>query len=280
MKKVIITAFFLALVGNANAQIQTPKSSPVAEIEQYVGLTEVEVDYARPAKKGRSVFGDLVPYGRMWRTGANENTKIKFSDNVEINGQILPKGEYALFTIPSPNEWTIIFYKDTNNWGVPKEFQEDKIVLKTSAKVESTNSVIEYFTIAVNPLDDSNGELILAWEKTQVKVGFKVPTHQKAMESIKSLSDQSKPSDYYSAGQYLFSSGTDDKLALEYVNKAISMQQDAPFYMLRMKSLIQAKLGDKKGAIATAKESLRKSEEAKNDDYVKMNKDSILEWSK
>jgi hypothetical protein len=280
MKKLVITLVVLLSMQLSNAQITTPKASPIAEIEQVVGLTKVEVDYARPAKKGRSVFGDLVPYGRLWRTGANENTKIEFSDNVEINGVLLPKGEYALYTIPSPNQWEVIFYKTTDNWGLPKDFNEEAVVLRTTAKVGNTSSDVEYFTIAVNPIDDSNGELLLSWEKTLVTLPFKVPTHQKAMESIKSLSDQSKPSDFYAAGQYLFTSGADNKLALDYVNKAIALQKDAPFYMLRVKSLIQAKLGDKKGAIATAQESLKKAQEAKNDDYVKMNKDSILEWSK
>lgn len=280
MKKLVITLVVLLSMQLSNAQITTPKASPIAEIEQVVGLTKVEVDYARPAKKGRSVFGDLVPYGRLWRTGANENTKIEFSDNVEINGVLLPKGEYALYTIPSPNQWEVIFYKTTDNWGLPKDFNEEAVVLRTTAKVGNTSSEVEYFTIAVNPIDDSNGELLLSWEKTLVTLPFKVPTHQKAMESIKSLSDQSKPSDFYAAGQYLFTSGADNKLALDYVNKAIALQKDAPFYMLRVKSLIQAKLGDKKGAIATAQESLKKAQEAKNDDYVKMNKDSILEWSK
>lgn len=280
MKKLVVTLVVLLSMQLSNAQITTPKASPVAEIEQVVGLTKVEVDYARPAKKGRSVFGDLVPYGRLWRTGANENTKIEFSDNVEINGVILPKGQYALYTIPSPNQWEVIFYKTTDNWGLPKDFNEEAVVLRTNAKVGNTSSEVEYFTIAVNPFDDSNGELLLSWEKTLVTLPFKVPTYQKAMESIQSLSDQSKPSDFYAAGQYLFTSGADNKLALDYVNKAIALQEEAPFYMLRVKSLIQAKLGDKKGAIATAQESLKKAQEAKNDDYVKMNKDSILEWSK
>ena len=275
MKKLVITLVVLLSMQLSNAQITTPKASPIAEIEQVVGLTKVEVDYARPAKKGRSVFGDLVPYGRLWRTGANENTKIEFSDNVEINGVLLPKGEYALYTIPSPNQWEVIFYKTTDNWGLPKDFNEEAVVLRTTAKVGNTSSDVEYFTIAVNPIDDSNGELLLSWEKTLVTLPFKVPTHQKAMESIKSLSDQSKPSDFYAAGQYLFTSGADNKLALDYVNKAIALQKDAPFYMLRVKSLIQAKLGDKKGAIETANKSIAQAKEANNGDYVALNEKLI-----
>lgn len=280
MKKVFLSCLTVMVLYSAKAQVITPKASPEAHIEQMIGLTEVEVEYARPAKKERSVFGDLVPYGRLWRTGANENTKIEFSDNVEINGNLLPKGEYALYTIPSPNQWEVIFYKTTDNWGLPIDFKEELIALKTSAKVSTTETEVEYFTITINPVDEANGQLILTWEKTAVYIPFKVPTHQKAMESIKTLSDQSKASDYYAAGQYLFNSETDNSLALEYVNKAIAMQKEAPFYMLRVKSLIQAKLGDKKGAIETAELSLKKAQEANNDDYVKMNKNSILEWSK
>lgn len=280
MKKLVLSLIMFASLQVANAQIEVPKASPVAEVEQIVGLTKVEVDYARPSKKGRSVFGDLVPYGRLWRTGANENTKIEFSDDVYINGILLPKGEYAIYTIPNPTEWKVIFYKETNNWGLPKEFNENSVALTTVVPVKDLSKEIEYFKIEINPLSNNKGELVFGWERTSVAVEFEVPTHAKTLASLSNLNESSKAGDYYSAGQYLFTSNTDLKKGLEYVNKAISMSGDAPFYMLRGKSLIQAALGDKKGAIQTAKQSLEKSEKANNADYIKMNKDSILEWSK
>lgn len=264
----------------AQAQVVTPKASPSAEIEQMVGLTKVEVNYSRPATKGRSVFGDLVPYGRLWRTGANENTVVEFEDNVIIDGKLLEKGRYAIYTIPSPTRWEVVFYKETNNWGLPKEYNEEKIELSTVVNSEVSENNEEFFTIEVTPITANQGMLVLSWEKTKVKIPFEVPTHEKTMESIALLNDKSKASDFYAAGQYLYSINQDNEKALEFVNKSIEMQEDAPFYMLRTKSLILHRLGDVKGAIETAKLSLEKSEKANNYDYIKMNRDSLLEWTR
>jgi len=282
MKKIIITASFLMIAMISSAQVVTPKSSPNAEVEQMVGLTVVDVNYARPAKKGRLVYGDLVPFGKVWRTGANANTTVEFSDDVMIEGKTLPKGKYALYTLPKADTWEVYFYSETSNWGLPEKWDDSKVIVKTSANPIALTSEVENFTIDVNPLDANSGEIVMKWEKTAIPVKFSVPTHNKAMASIKStLNNEPKAADYYAAGQYLFQATDDTKLALEYVNKSIEMQDGkAPFYVLRQKSLIQAKLGDKKGAIETAKISLAESEKANNADYVKMNRDSINQWSK
>lgn len=282
MKKLICSASFLMLTLVTNAQVITPQSSPKAEVEQMVGLTQVEVNYARPSKKGRLVYGDLVPFGKVWRTGANQNTTVSFSDDVVIDGNTLPKGKYAIYTLPKADTWEVYFYEDTSNWGLPEKWDDKKVVVKTKANPITLANNVENFTIDIDQIDTNNGEILMKWEKTAIPVKFTVPTHEKAMKSIKStLNENAKASDYYAAGQYLFQTTEDTKLALEYVNKSIEMQGgNAPFYVLRQKSLIQAKLGDKKGAIETAKKSLAESEKANNSDYVKMNKDSISQWSK
>ncbi|WP_372473098.1 DUF2911 domain-containing protein [Capnocytophaga sp. ARDL2] len=280
MKKIAITICALVVTTFANAQVVTPKASPSAEVEQVVGLTKVEVNYSRPATKGRSVFGDLVPYGRLWRTGANENTVVEFTDDVQIDGKVLEKGKYAIYTVPSPTRWEVVFYKDFNNWGLPKEYSEEKIALTTVANSEMLDTNEEFFTIEVTPITTDKGDLVMSWEKTRVRIPFEVPTHKKTMESIALLNEESKASDFYAAGQYLYSINQENEKALEYVNKSIEMQNDAPFYMLRTKSLIQHRLGDKQGAIETAKLSLEKAEQANNLDYIKMNRDSLLEWMK
>lgn len=282
MKKLIIAASLVLLSISMNAQVKTPQSSPKAEVDQIVGLTQVEVDYARPAKKGRLVYGDLVPFGKVWRTGANENTKVSFSDDVVIDGKTLPKGEYALFTLPKADVWEVYFYNETSNWGLPKQWDESKVALVAKATPTTLTSNVENFTIDVNPLDSNTGELVIKWEKTAIPLKFNVPTHSKAIASIESvLNENAKASDYFSAAQYLFQATDDTKTALKYIDKCIEMQgADAPFYVLRQKSLVQAKLGDKAGAIATAKESLAKAQKDNNADYVKMNNDSINEWSK
>lgn len=280
MKKLILIAL-VAFAVNTRAQVSTPQASPKASVEQIVGLTQVDVDYARPAKRGRLVFGDLVTYGKLWRTGANENTKVTFGDDIKIGGKKLAKGTYALFTIPKADTWEILFYTDTNNWGLPQSWDENKVALAASVTPDKLNESVEYFTIAVEPLDANNGELVLQWDYTSVNIPFEVPTHEKAMASIKiSLGANATQRDYYSAAQYLYAADDDLNLALDYINKSLELGKDQPFFILRQKALIQAKAGDKKGAIATANLSMEAAQKAGNDEYVRMNRTSIQEWSR
>jgi len=282
MKKIIIAlAVFLANY-TIEAQVKTPASSPHATITQVVGLTDVEVDYSRPSLKGRTVYGDLVPFGKVWRTGANNCTTISFSEDIVIDGKLLKKGKYALYTIPKVDKWDVIFYNETTNWGTPETWDESKVALKTSSKPFQMNRSVESFTIDINSLDNNSGVLEIMWEKTLVPVKFEVPTAKTAMASIDKTLSGPTWNDYFSAGTYLYQANSDLNKALQYVNKAIELNKDAqkPFWVTRQKSLIQAKLGDKKGAIETAKMSLAAAQAAKNQDYVKMNNESISEWSK
>ena len=283
MKRILIAGAFMLTCLIGSAQVRTPQASPTAKIEQMVGLTDVKVEYSRPSAKGRSVYGELVPFGKLWRTGANGNTIITFSEDVTIGGKKLPKGEYALFTLPKADSWDVIFYADTNNWGLPEKYDDKKEVLRTTVKPEFLGRNVETFTIGINNLDNDYGYLEIAWEKTMVAVKFEVPTKQSAIKSIEVAMAGPSANDFFAAAQYYYQSNADQNKALEWMNKAIAMTpagQDAPFYYLRQKSLIQAKMGDRKGAIETAKLSLAASEKANNSDYVKMNKDSIQEWSK
>ncbi|WP_298154900.1 DUF2911 domain-containing protein [Flavobacterium sp.] len=280
MKKSIIAAVMALVTLGMNAQVKTPAPSPKAHLEQVVGLTDVTVDYSRPGIKGRTIFGDLVPFGKLWRTGANANTTVSFSEDVVIDGKTLKKGKYALYTTPKADNWEVIFYTATDNWGTPDTWDESKVALKANARPEMLNRLVENFTIGVNNLDNNFGVLELSWEKTIVPVKFEVPTRKTATESIKKALAGPTSDDYFSSAQYYYQSGDDLKVALDYVNKALELNQDKPFWYNRLKSLIQAKLGDKKGAIETAKLSMASAEAAKNMDYVKMNRDSISEWSK
>ncbi|WP_310557466.1 DUF2911 domain-containing protein [Flavobacterium sp.] len=283
MKKVIIALALMIASVTIEAQVKTPQPSPKASFTQVVGLTDVSVEYSRPSAKGRVVFGDLVPFGKLWRTGANGNTTVNFSEDVVINGSTLKKGKYALFTTPKADSWEVVFYSDTDNWGTPEEYSEAKVALKTSVKTEALNRNVESFTISINNLDNNFGHLEMSWEKTLVAVKFEVPTQKTANASIEKALAGPSAGDYFSSAQYFFQSNGDLNKALEYVNKAIAMTKagaDVPFWYLRLKSLVQGKLNDKKGAIDTAKLSLAGAEKAKNADYVKMNNDSIVEWSK
>jgi len=283
MKKFIFV--FAMLIANyaIEAQVKTPQPSPKSLIQQTVGLTEVEIEYSRPSAKGRIIFGDLVPFGKLWRTGANANTTVSFSDDVVIKGTTLKKGKYALYTTPKADMWEVVFYSSTDNWGTPENWDANKVVVLTNVDPISLGNSVETLTIAVNNLTNDSATLDIAWEKTMVSIKFEVPTQKSAMASIEKALAGPTAGDYFSSAQYYFQSNGDLNKALEYVNKAISMVKlgsDVPFWHLRQKSLIQAKLGDKAGAIATAKLSLAGAQKEKNDDYVKMNNDSIKEWSK
>ena len=280
MKKIVvaIAIFMISIVGIS--QVKTPQPSPKSVINQVVGLTDVEIEYSRPSARGRVVLGELVPFGKLWRTGANANTTISFSEDVVIDGKTLKKGKYALFTLPRIETWEIIFYTKTDNWGNPDTFSEENVALRAIVKPEMTSRNVETFTIDITNLDNNFAILNLMWEKTLVALKFEVPTQKAAIASIEKALAGPTAGDYFSSAQFFYQSNGDLTKALTYVNKALELNTDKPFYYNRLKSLIQAKSGDKKRALETAKISLAASILAKNNDYVKMNEDSILEWSK
>ncbi len=279
MKKLILFLSIGMFIFGATAQIQAPQPSPLTKVEQKVGLTDVTLEYSRPGMKDREIFGGLVPYGEVWRTGANENTKITFSDDVEIGGKPLKKGTYALYTKPGEKSWEVMFYTDTNNWGNPEEWDESKVALTTTAEVTELPFEMETFTIFLDDLQNDGAVLNIVWANTAATLPFNVPTDTKTMASIVKVMNGPTANDYFAAGTYYHESGKDNKKALEWVNKAMEMQEgDDAFWMLRRKALIESDLGMKAEAIATAKRSLAAAEKANNADYVKMNQDSLKEW--
>ncbi|MBP4137174.1 DUF2911 domain-containing protein [Flavobacterium geliluteum] len=280
MKKLLIALAIVLAPFATEAQIKTPQASPKAIVKQTVGLTDVEVVYSRPGSRGRAVFGNLVPFGKLWRTGANENTIISFSDDVVIDGKTLKKGKYSLYTIPKIESWEIIFYTATDNWGLPENWNEANVALKTTVKEDALPTPVETFTIGINGLDPNFAYLEMAWENSHVALKFEVPTAKIATSSIQKTLGGPSWSDYFAASQYLFQTNGSITEARTYIDKALELSTEKPFYVTRLKSLIQAKQGDKAGAIETAKVSLAAAEAANNQDYVKMNKDSITEWSR
>ncbi|WP_428225075.1 DUF2911 domain-containing protein [Flavobacterium sp.] len=278
--KNIIKIFCFLTVFSLSAQIKVPQVSPKSVINQTIGLTEVEVEYCRPSAKGRIVFGELVPFGKIWRAGANANTTISFSDDVNVNGVTLKKGKYALYISPKADEWEIFFYSETNNWGTPEKWDETKIALKTTSKTELITKHIETFVIGFNNLDLNTANLELMWEKTFVNLKIEVPTTKTAVANIEKVINGPSASDYFTASQYYFNSNLDLNKALTYVNKAYDLNDKKPYWYTRLKSQILAKLGDFKGAIEVAKTSLESAKLANNSDYIKMNEESIKEWSR
>jgi len=279
LKKISLLFVLVGFISTTNAQIKTPQPSPSSKIEQTVGLTNVTLEYSRPSMKGRAVFGDLVPYGQLWRTGANANTKITFSDNVIIDGQELKKGTYAIYTIPYKETWNVMFYNDATNWGNPQKWDDSKVAAKKTVAVQPMDKKVETFTMSFDDLENGSAVLGILWENVYVGVKFEVPTDKTALKSIETVMAGPTKNDYFQAATYFHTEGKDLKQALAWIKKATE-GDDPAFWYLRRMSLIQADLGDKAGAIATAKLSLAGAEKANNADYVKMNKESIAAWSK
>lgn len=282
MRKYLIIAFCFLSYINLTAQIKVPQISPASKIEQTVGLTNIVINYSRPSAKGRPVFGELVPYGKTWRTGANENTTISLSDDVTISGKILPKGKYAIYTIPKADSWEIIFYKDYENWGLPQQWDDTEVALKVNVNSESLCRHVETFTIFLNYISTDNATLEFSWEKTLVALKIEVPTQKEVMKNITSTLNGPVSNDYFVSSQYLYQTNNDLIKSLEWINKAIDLNKEpeVPFWYYRLKSLILFKLGDKKSAIENAKISLEGAKKANNQDYIKQNTDSINLWSK
>ncbi|AZQ58268.1 DUF2911 domain-containing protein [Maribacter sp. MJ134] len=278
MNKVVL--FLLAIVASFSleAQIETPAPSPASKLMQTVGLTEVMVEYSRPSMRGRAVFGELVPYGKLWRTGANAYTKISFDTDVTISGQEVKSGTYSIFTKPGEKNWQVFFYTDTQGGGTPREWDDAKVVAKATVPVYPMDMPVETFTITIDDVKSNGANIGIIWENVYVAIPFGVPADKAVMSSIDKALAGPTAGDYYTAAVYYSSENKDINKAKEWMDKAMSMTEKPAFWQLRQQSLILAKAGDKKGAIEVAKKSLMGAEAAGNDDYVKMNKDSLKEW--
>lgn len=279
IKKTYLILTLLVVSMTINAQVKTPAPSPFSKTTQTVGLTEITIEYSRPSMKGRVIFGDLVPYEKTWRTGANANTKITFGDNVKIDGKKLAKGTYALYTVPNKESWDVIFYTDATNWGTPRTWDESKVALKTNVPAIQIGGKVETFMMVFDDLKANSGVLSLLWDTTFVGIKIDVPTAELASKSIEQVLAGPTANDFFNAASYYRKTGKDLPQALKWISKAIEINPKA-FWMMREKSLIYADLGDKKSAIAAAKKSMVIADEAGNTNYVKMNRKSIDEWEK
>ncbi|WP_452222635.1 DUF2911 domain-containing protein [Lacinutrix chionoecetis] len=279
MKNLLMIALVFVASFTTNAQIETPQPSPFAKVEQKVGLTDLTLEYSRPNMRGRTIFGDLVPYGKLWRTGANANTKITFSDDVMIGGKEVKAGSYAIYTTPNEKSWEVVFYSDANNSGTPAKWDDSKVAAKVTTDVMKMPMKMETFTMLFDDLSNDSAVLGMLWEDVYVGVKIEVPTSKKVTASINRVMNGPGAGDYYAAARYNLESGGDIYQAATWIDKAVAMSEGEPkFWVLRQQALIHAKAGNKKMAVQAAKASLAGAEKAGNDDYVKMNKDSLKEW--
>lgn len=281
MKKSLFLLLFCAIGTTIlNAQLQTPAPSPAAKIEQKIGLTDVTVEYSRPSKKGRMIFGDVVPYDAVWRTGANAATKITFSDDVTFGGAEVKKGSYALMTKPGKKTWSVMLYPhNSTSFGSYLESDVKPITVTTESIEMPKEADVESFMIGFDGLTNHGGTLYLLWERTFVPVDIKVNTDKTVEASITKVMGGPSANDYFSAASYYYAEKKDLNKALAWINTSIANGNEK-YWVLRTKSLIQAELGDKKGAIETATKSLEMAKKDDDSAYIRMNEASIAEWKK
>lgn len=254
-------------------KVEFPAASPACTLKQHVGLTDIEVVYSRPSVKGRDIFGGMVPYDKVWRTGANQATKLVFSTPVKLNGTELPAGTYALMTIPGKSEWTVIINKGSEQWGAYK-YDEKADIARFKVKPVTLSRPVESFTIEFNQLRDDSAEMDLSWDKTEIPIKVEVDYVDKLVSQIEAvMASDEKKKPYFQAAQFYYNHGKDLKKAKEWIDAAVA-ERDA-HYIVFVKAQILAKLGDKEGAIAAAKHSSELASKANDLGYEKLNADLI-----
>ena len=267
-----VTALFLLASGPLAARAQEPPkvvfpaASPAATVKQRVGVTDVEVEYSRPDKNGREIFGGLVPFNEVWRTGANASTKVTFSDAVTLGGAQVPAGKYAFYTIPTAGEWTVILYKDLKLWGAFKYKQEDDLA-RVTVKPETTATPTETFTIGFDDVREDGATMFLAWDKVRVPVKLTADTNAKVMAAIAKatapgVEPAPTPQLLAQSVNYYLNHGGDLAQALGWMDTAIakliaSPEKTAPLYAFyERKARVQSKMGDKAGALTSAQKAM------------------------
>lgn len=273
----------LALPSGLFAQapkVDFPAASPACTLKQRVGLTDFEIAYSRPGVKGRTIFGGIVPYGQVWRTGANQATKITFNTPVKFNGTEISAGTYGLFTIPGENEWTIVLNKNSAQWGAYQYDAKDDVARFKVKPVMLSDTTLETFTIEFNHIRDESAVLNLVWDKTVVPIRLEVDVTGKVVPQIEATMASPDKKDaglYFQAATFYYNHDLDLKKALAWVNAGLEGQPRIAFELLHLKAQILAKQGDKEGAIAAAKQSSAEAIKAEGagSSFVKMNDDII-----
>ncbi len=283
MKKTVFTILILSVsilaITTLQAQIKTPAPSPGAKIEQTVGLTDISIEYSRPGKKGRELFVDVEAWGKPWRTGANASTKITFSDDVKIEGNEVPKGTYALYSIPDKENWTVMLYKDLKLGGNMSKYDTIQELIRFQVKTVIMEGVeMENFAFIIDEIKSNSATIGFAWGKYYVP--FKVETEVDAvvMAAIEETMAGPSRNDYYQSARYYYNTDKDINQALTWVKKANEMEKK--YWQLRLEAQIHAKLGDKNRALSKIADSSTAAKEAENNDYAAANDKMAEEWHK
>jgi hypothetical protein len=279
MKKSFIILVFILLTFESYSQLNFPNSSPDGHIKQEIGFVELEINYSRPGAKGRKIFGELVPFGALWRTGAHDATTIRFSEDVQLNDNLIPAGEYSLFTIPNDNEWIIVLNKETEMHGTAG-YNEENDLIRFSVVPQKSARYYESFTIEINDIIKDEAGLYIIWENTEVKLNIRTNSDMKIMAEINeriNIKKEDRPSLYYQSSMYYFNNNKDLKQALEWIK--IANQKTDDFMYLQLQAKIEAALGDHKSAIKTAKSSSELAKVKQMDNVALANNELIQQWS-
>lgn len=276
-KKYILFAFVLLSTLSLSGQINMPAASPTFELKGAVGLTEVKVVYSRPSAKERKVAGNLIPFNEVWRTGANASTKISFSEDVKLNGNALPAGDYALYTLFTEEKATIILSKNLKLWGA-SGYDEADDALRFEVPVKHPSSHYETFTISFSDFTSNSANLNMKWEHTKAMFKIESEVDSKVMADIKANVIDSTPKNagvYFQAASYYYETERDNKTALSWVNKAIEGSDKEQYWVFHLKAKLLARMGKKAEAIKTAKKGIELAKTGKNPDYVRLNEKLI-----
>ncbi len=263
-------------------KIEFPAASQHAVVKQRIGLTDVEIDYSRPNKNAREIFGGLVPYGKLWRTGANAITKIKFSQPVTLGGKQIPAGEYALFTIPTADRWTIILSKDAKlqSW---TDYKQENDASRFTVNPEPIPDTIETFTIGLGDVKGASATLNLFWDKTRVPIKLTTDDVEQVSKELDAVVNAKTPLDArtaYQAAAFYYDNDKDMKQAAAWIDQALQKNPDA-YFMYYKKAQIEAKLGNKQGAIASAQKAIDILKKSKSpDESAIRNAQEIIDGSK
>ena len=272
MKKLSFSILFGCLCLAMNAQVKMPQPSPTQTIIQDFAMGNIELTYSRPGAKGRKIFGDLVPFNKLWRTGANAATLITFTEPVELRGKKVDSGSYALYTIPGAEFWEIILNKGVKNWGI-EGYKESDDVIRIRVEPIKMETKLETFTMQFAEVKPESCELHIMWEKTAIAIPITANIKEKLRTQLDAaMQTDKKP--YWQAAQFYNEYEKNSVKALENVTKALESTPGA-YWMWVYKAKIQKDMGDKAGALVSAKRSLELATKDKNEDYIKINEELI-----
>jgi len=268
-KKSFLILLTLIIVTSSFAQLKSPNASPRSNISQIVGLVSVNLDYSRPSKKSREIFGGLVPYNKIWRTGANNPTTISFSDYVKINNQMISAGEYHLYSVPTESTLDLVIYEKTDAWGSLPTFDKSKVIARVSSDFIDLPNTVETFTISFENISNNGSTLNIMWDNKLAIYNIDALTKDKMINNINNVMNNNPSSnDYSRAAMYYFEENIDIKKAMEWINKAYKDSDNLRYWHLRYKALIYEKAGKLNKALEYAESGYKKAIESKAVDGI------------